>query len=191
MVRLTGERGWGRNMKFLRHLKTAIELLRGNVNYRFAALLVRAGVSLALGPPVVAIIATQLLDVTFDRTGGWVDETVTLGPFVGGVLLIVCGVIFFLKRAQVLKLTDIFEVDFGAGFEFESAARLITERSGKAIEFSGFAPEELKSPIKSRQLKNSTRLEALGALGGLARGSANFPRYKVELGDKIVVRRQQ
>ena len=171
-------------------LKTAWDLLRGSARYRFCALMVRLGTGLVLGPPLLTLVVTRLMDAQLGANK--VADGVTIAAFVVGVGMIIFGTLYFLKQSPEPRLPDGAAYRLGEGETFESFAQFLAERRCKALRYEGFTEAELKRLLTPGEISGPDVLALMKGLGSKTQDPSRFPRYEVIEGETdITIRTTQ
>lgn len=170
-------------------LKTAWDLLRGSARYGFCVNLVRIGAGLVVGPPLLVAVATRVLDVTFGSD--WVDDSLTIGSFIIGALLIAAGIWLFLSKPEgPAPLPNAATYKPDPSETFEDLARMFSTARGKTPVFEGFSNAELARQLEPGTVLAGGGVKLIRGLGAKTQNPSTFPRYKVvEKGALITIRK--
>lgn len=164
---------------FLEFVRTVWDLLRGSAHYRFAALLVRSGVALMLGPPAIVIIATRMIDEAVGPDQNHVTDALAIAGFVAGLALVIGGVEFFRRGTAPVRYADVFGITITAGETFESVVNLVAARERKPAVIEGFSDADRQRPLKPGELEMPSAVDLLKALGAQVQTPPPFPKYEV------------
>lgn len=154
-------------------LQAIWKLLRGSVPHRFAATLVRWGAFLVGGPPLAQIVVLAAIGEITTQSSV-LQDILSVGAFLVGILLILCGVWVFYKHPVSMQLPDAFKLVIPEGWSFRDVALGIV----RDLKFEGFTRDQLNTPMLPADVLCVDERTALIMLGGRA-GVSAFPQYQV------------
>lgn len=161
---------------FVKLLSSALILFRGNTDFRFASLLVRAGTFIAC-PGLVVLTVTR----AFDLLGGKdsVADGLSIAGFVVGVLLIFIGILLFVVRSKSVQLPDAAVYSPDESTTFEDVARYFAQQQSKALVFSGFSSSDRRQRLRPGRIEAPDGITLLRGLSTNVHDPDAFPAYDV------------
>lgn len=175
-----------RDNRIIEYFKTALQILNGNANYRFAALLVRSGVLIMLGPSIFVLIVMRLFDVGLGTEKDTSSGLIAVGTFLVGVALIIVGVWHFRIGSVPTVFADALCITIAHGETFQSVIKKIVELEKKALSIEGFSEDELNREMSIGVIDGSKAVSVLEALRSKTINSTNFPEYSVFESDALI-----
>ncbi len=85
---------------------------------------------------------------------------------------------FFPKEPEAPPPAVGFNFSIKKGWKFQDAADTLAKSLKTTIEYEGFTPQELSSPLKAWELECSSPHEALERLGAIVDGTSTIRKYK-------------
>ncbi|WP_295216122.1 hypothetical protein [uncultured Brevundimonas sp.] len=170
-------------------LKTAWDLFRGSARYKFSTTLVRLGAGMVVGPPILVAVATRVLDVTLGSD--WVDDALSIGSFVVGIILIGGGVWFFLSKPEgAAPLPNAATYAPSPDETFEDLARMFADARKKTPVFEGFSKADLTRRLEPGTVLAGSGIQLIRSLGAKTQNSSTFPSYEVVEEEAVVTIRK-